>query len=129
VRVMIVENGTLIALAFREAVREAGFDAAGMAASGAEALARAPAARPDVALIDLRLADGLTGNYVAVEFAWKHRVLPILVAANLDLVSPDAKLACFALLPKPVSGRSVKRVLDAAARMVATDRMEVQLGA
>jgi len=115
-RVLIVEDEGLIALGYADIVRDAGHEAAEPVAAGGMALRVAAESAPDIAIVDLRLADGLTGNHVAAELAWRHGTAPILVTGNLDLVTPEAKLACVALLPKPVAAETLIAALDAAAK-------------
>ncbi|WP_207476395.1 response regulator [Arenibaculum pallidiluteum] len=117
-RVLIVEDDALIALGYQAVLKEAGHECVGTAASASAALKLAANVDADVALVDLRLADGVTGNAVAVELSQAHRLLPIIITANLDMVSPAAKLACFALLPKPLSYHSLRAALDAAQQAI-----------
>lgn len=56
-----MEDEFLIALDMEAALQDAGYSVCGIAATRAEALALAQIDRPDIALVDLHLADGVTG--------------------------------------------------------------------
>jgi DNA-binding response OmpR family regulator len=62
-RVLIVEDEALIAMELERIVMEAGHKAIGPVATVEQALAHAP--RADVALVDLGLADGMSGAALA----------------------------------------------------------------
>lgn len=62
-RLLIVEDEPGIALAIEDIAIDAGLEIAGVARNMPEALELAPEA--DIAIIDIRLGDGLTGPSVA----------------------------------------------------------------
>ncbi|GAA3065446.1 hypothetical protein GCM10010520_11550 [Rhizobium viscosum] len=62
-RLLIVEDEPRTALAIEEIAIAAGFEIAGIATNSSEALELGPEA--DVAIIDARLGDGLTGPSIA----------------------------------------------------------------
>src|ERR1700742_3592149 len=55
-RLLIVEDDYLVAMQVEEALTEAGFEVAGLAASADEALALAAAERPILVVMDVRLS-------------------------------------------------------------------------
>jgi two-component system, response regulator PdtaR len=57
-RVLIVEDNTIIALHLAKLVTDLGHEVCACAASAADAIAQAAALKPDVATMDLRLAKG-----------------------------------------------------------------------
>ena len=81
VRILIVEDEALVALCAAETLEEAGYEIAGIAADMAEALRLAAAERPDVALVDLRLNDGLTGPQLTHELYQRYGTVCILLTA------------------------------------------------
>ena len=117
-RVLIVEDESLIAMDHEQAVTDAGYTVLGLAWDTASALDAARAAKPDVVLMDMDLKDGPTGNTIAPVLHRDYGVKPIFITGNLDMVTPEARALSLALLPKPVSLYSLKIVLDAAARVI-----------
>lgn len=84
--VLIVEDEFLIALDMEAALQDAGFSVCGIAATEAEALALARSDRPDIALVDLHLADGVTGLSVGAALVDRGTRV-IFVTANPALVA------------------------------------------
>ncbi|WP_207477231.1 response regulator [Arenibaculum pallidiluteum] len=120
IRVLIVEDDALIALGHQMAVRELGAIPVGIADSYRGALELARSQNPHVALVDMRLRDGLTGNDVALSLHSNLRVLPIFLTANPAYVSPEAKAICLALIPKPIPSATLAAALRAAAAAIDT---------
>jgi len=60
-RILLVEDEFIIALEAEAHLKAAGHDVVGMAATPAEALTIAGRACPDLALVDIRLAQGTSG--------------------------------------------------------------------
>jgi DNA-binding response OmpR family regulator len=79
-RILIAEDDALIALCTEDILTDAGHTVVGLAATKSRALQLAQQSQPDLALIDLRLADGETGLDVARELA-RHRIPTIVVSA------------------------------------------------
>jgi two-component system, response regulator PdtaR len=67
--VLICEDEPLLALDLADAVVAAGFEVCGVYARGVEAIRAAQQIKPDLALIDMALADGRTGAEVAQALA------------------------------------------------------------
>ncbi len=82
-RVLIVENDIIIAMHLAMLVTEFGHEVIGNVRSAPEALAQAKALRPDVALMDIRLANG-SGIDVARELHSLQDLRCIFISANLD---------------------------------------------
>ena len=57
-RVFLLDDHEVVRRGVRELLEEAGFEIAGEASTAAEALARIPPTKPDVAVLDVRLPDG-----------------------------------------------------------------------
>jgi DNA-binding response OmpR family regulator len=79
-RILIAEDDALIALCTEDILTDAGHTVVGLATTKLRALQLAQQSRPDLALIDLRLADGETGLDVAQELA-TYRIPTIVVSA------------------------------------------------
>jgi two-component system, response regulator PdtaR len=92
-RVLIVEDDSIIAMHLAMLVAELGHQVCATAASAARAIAQAAAHNPDVVLMDIRLAQGSSGIDAARELHAQQALRCIFLSANLD--EPTRK----ALLP------------------------------
>ena len=86
-RVLIVEDEVLIAMHLAMLVQELGHEVCASATSAGEALAEAAACLPDVALMDIQLANHTSGIDAARELYWRYNVRSIFLSANLDSVT------------------------------------------
>jgi DNA-binding response OmpR family regulator len=70
-RILVIEDEALVALEIELALTGAGHSVVGVAAdrTSAMALARQTEPRPDLALVDIRLANGANGLQVAADFS------------------------------------------------------------
>ncbi|MGE4219260.1 MAG: response regulator [Alphaproteobacteria bacterium] len=83
-RILVVEDDFIIASALECRLADAGFTVVGVAASGAEAMAIAECAAPDLAIMDVRLSGGRDGIETAIELASRLGVRSIFVTAHGD---------------------------------------------
>jgi DNA-binding NarL/FixJ family response regulator len=83
-RILIVEDDILIAMHLAMLVGDFGYEVCGTARTVAQALAQAAALKPDVVLMDIRLAGGGTGVDAARELHARQALRCIFVSANLD---------------------------------------------
>ena len=72
-RVVIVEDQALLAMELELVLGEAGCDVVGRAMDQASAFTIADRERPDLALIDINLLDGMTGPRIAQHQFQLHR--------------------------------------------------------
>ena len=119
-RILIVEDEILIGLELESLLQDEGYDAVGIAASRAEAASlagdlKAQAQEPDLALVDIHLADGATGIEVARGLV-DDGVRVVFLSANTKRLPTDMVGACGAIA-KPYS----ERVLCSAIRYVLDD--------
>ena len=139
IRVMIVDDHPLVRAAVRQAISAPDVEMVAEAASAEEALQSAPAVRPDVLLVDIRLP-GMTGVQLVRELAPRlphTRIVMLTVsAADRDVadaigygavgyltkdLSPEALLrsvrAAYAgdlAMPRRLAGRLLRRLSDRA---------------
>jgi DNA-binding NarL/FixJ family response regulator len=120
-RVLIVEDDALQGEALDAILVENGFEVAGRAKSGPAALRLARAQRPDVVLMDVRLAGPWDGVDTAVRIRAEHACRVVFVTAQTDRAARarmDAQSPT-AVLIKPVSPdeivAAVERACSAAA--------------
>ena len=108
-RVLIVEDDALIASDVEQALTSAGYEVCGIASSEREALLIAGTLKPDLAVVDVRLAPG-DGRNVARELAERYDTT-ILMATAEDPASLVG-LGATAVLPKPYDANLVPVALE-----------------
>jgi DNA-binding response OmpR family regulator len=117
-KVLIAEDDLMIADMAEEMLVEHGYTVCGIARTVEAAVALGRQHRPDLAVIDLRLADGGLGTQIAAQLA-DHRGLGILYAtANVSDVLLTA-VDGHACLVKPYSAGALLRSLEIVADIVA----------
>jgi DNA-binding response OmpR family regulator len=84
-RVLIVEDEPAIAQDIEEIALAEGFAIAGLAGNAREAMELAP--ETDIAILDVRLADGLTGPEIAKELINGFGIGVVYLTGNPDLVA------------------------------------------
>ena len=83
-RILIVEDEFLIALSTEEALLAEGFDVVGVAATFEQALSIAERERPDLVLMDIRLASSRDGVDTAIEIRRRFGLASLFTSANQD---------------------------------------------
>lgn len=83
-RILVVEDDFLVAAQIEEALSDAGFDVAGIAATADEAVALAQAQRPALVVMDVRLAGERDGIHAATEIFQKLGIRCIFATALYD---------------------------------------------
>lgn len=108
-KVLIVEDEMLVAGHLEMLLEDMGFEPVGVAATRDEAQKLADA-RPDIALVDCNLRDGLTGPEVG---AWltKQGVKVVFMTANPSLVKPDLHPA-IGVISKPCGDECLGAVMS-----------------
>ena len=108
-RVLIVEDEILVALDLEDALVDAGYEVAGIAADRKEALAMAHDA--DVALVDLNLRDGPTGIGIGMDLSEQFGVRVLFLTANPSSVTAGVPGAV-GCLGKPCPPAEVCQAID-----------------
>jgi DNA-binding response OmpR family regulator len=120
-KVLIAEDDLMIADLAEEHLIDHGYEVCGIARTVDEAVLLALLHMPDLAVIDLRLADGGLGTEIAVQLTALTK-LGILYAtgnmAQILLTATDGD-ACLA---KPYRGADLVRGLEIVAELVATGK-------
>ena len=109
-RILIVEDELLIALEMEAIIEEEGHRPVGIATSVSEARQIVATEKPDVALVDLNLADGPTGPDIGRELA-QAGVLVIFVTANPRMISHIVP-GILGVVEKPVQGDDIVDVVS-----------------
>lgn len=105
-KVLVVEDDLMIADALEEILQDAGYDVCGIATTVEEAVKLGRIQRPDLGVIDFRLAGGGYGTEVTAELRKDGRFGVLYATGNPDhpmLIRAEGD-GCIA---KPYSGRSV----------------------
>lgn len=112
-RVLIVEDEALVAMELEDMIGMAGHQAVAQADDLASAISAADAERPDLALVDIQLAQGCSGLDVAA--ALKARGIPVVFATG-NCPTERGRGLGMACLHKPITDGSLAatmRVADA----------------
>jgi DNA-binding response OmpR family regulator len=122
-KVLIVEDDLMMADFMEEILVEHGYEVSGIARTVAAAVALAQRCKPDLIVLDLRLADGGLGTEVAAQLSPPGRPGILYATGNmsqLDLTSTDGD-ACLA---KPYRSADLLRGLEIVAGLVATGKAQ-----
>jgi DNA-binding NarL/FixJ family response regulator len=111
--VLICEDEALVALDLEQMVYDAGFTPLGPARNLGEALEIADAARPSIAIVDLNLADGMTGAKVATVLA-KRGTRIVILSSLTDVLASLAGISHI-FVAKPVDPEVMTEILTSQA--------------
>lgn len=117
-RILIVEDDSLIALSVRSVLEGLGYAICGIAASEPEAIALAEQTRPDLTLMDVRLRGPVDGVDVAQRLRTEFGVRSLYLSAYADHQTMTRITATYPLgfVQKPYSAGQLKSALDLAIR-------------
>lgn len=115
-RILIVEDDALVASCITEVLAESGFEVAGIASSGREALSLAEEDRPTLALVDIRLAGPIDGIELACLLREHSGVPAIFLSGLFDTATMRRAEAArpLGLLAKPFVPSQVFRAIERA---------------
>ena len=83
-RILVVEDDYFVALELEHRLREADFEVVGIAATAEEALELAVSEKPDLAIMDVRLASARDGVDAAIELFLRLGVPSVFATAHAD---------------------------------------------
>ncbi len=109
-RILIVEDEALLALLLQECIEDIGHEVVGTAATSAEALALARAHKPNLAFVDIHLADGPSGVETARRLSESDDTIAVFMTANQKLIPGDFAGAA-GLVVKPYTANGVLAAL------------------
>lgn len=116
VRILLVEDDAIARLDVQTALDKGGYEVAGMAASGEEAIILADSLSPDLVLMDIRLEGVMDGIEAAGEISRRYDI-PIIyltVYADDETVHWAKVSGPFGFLLKPVDYRELKSAIEVA---------------
>jgi response regulator NasT len=116
-RVLIVEDDTMVGAALRGQLESLGHAVIGQAADASQALQIFRDQKPDLVLLDIRL-DGSDGIQVATQLLAERRCPMIVVTAFSDreLIQRASAAGVYGYLIKPVSTESLAAQIEVAVR-------------
>lgn len=104
---MIVEDQALLAMELELVLAESGCDVVGCAMDRAGALAIAERERPDLALVDVNLLDGITGPQIAQHMVSETGCAVIFLTANPEQI-PDGFAGALGAISKPFDELTIR---------------------
>jgi len=112
-RILIVEDEFFIALDAEEQAKALGHAVVGIAVSADEAIRLAAEERPDVVLMDIRLAGAEDGIAAAREIRSRYGIQSIFVTANTDpsTLTQAKAVGPIGVLEKPLTQERLKAKL------------------
>jgi DNA-binding response OmpR family regulator len=117
-KVLIAEDDLMIADTAEEILVECGYEVCGIARTVAEGVALGLRHKPDLALIDLRLADGGLGTEIATQLGAISRLGVLYATGNVSHLMRSAANGD-ACLAKPYSSADLQRGMEIVAGIVA----------
>jgi CheY-like chemotaxis protein len=115
-RVLVVEDEAVTALEMRGLLAAMGLEVSGVAATAADALVKAAAVRPDLALVDVRLGGGEDGVEIAREMAERFGAPALFVTAFPEELTRAEGFSSCGHLPKPYAPDEFRAAVEAALR-------------
>ena len=120
-KVLIAEDDLLIADMTEELLSDNGYDVCGIGRTVADATALAWRHRPELAILDVRLADGDLGTQVAAELTELRNLGILYVTGNVAAVRSDT-VRGHACLAKPYRPGDLLRSLQIVSGMIGGGR-------
>ena len=119
-RVLIVEDEYFLALENEAALQGAGYEVVGTAATGADAVLLAQDKRPDIVLMDIRLAGERDGIDTAIEISDRFGIAIIFATALSGRETRERAERAFAVgwLAKPYSSDEMLRAVSRAMQLL-----------
>ncbi len=126
IRILVVEDESLVARDIQNMLRSLGYEVTGIVASGEQAIQKASASAPDLVLMDIVLKGEIDG-ITAAETLWEDYGIPVifLTAYADDTTFERAKLTKpFGYLLKPFEERELQTTIEMA---LYKSKMEMRL--
>ncbi len=123
-KILIVEDEALVAMEIEQILVCAGYDVVGVADHQLEAVAIATAERPDITLVDVRLADGESGLDVARALG-QHGIPVVFLTGTCP--RDDGIGIALACLHKPFSDRGLLDSIDVLKMLIAGEALPAAL--
>ena len=116
---MIVEDQALLAMELELVLGESGCDVVGCAMDKAGAFVIAERERPDLALVDVNLLDGMTGPQIAQKIVTEYGAAVVFLTANPEQI-PEGFAGALGAVSKPFDEQTIRAVVAFARRFILT---------
>jgi PAS domain S-box-containing protein len=115
-KVMIVEDDPIVGEDIRIRLNHMGYEVTDIATSGMQAIEAAEMHPPDIALMDIRLGEGMNGIETATELKRNHElpVIYLTAFADDDTVSRAKKTEPYGYIVKPIDDTELRSTLEIA---------------
>lgn len=123
-RVMIVEDQAILAMELEMVLLDAGCDVVGCAMDREGAFAIADRERPELALVDVNLLDGLTGPQIAKRLVEEYGSAVIFLTANPEQI-PEGFAGALGAVSKPFDEQTIRAVVAFAHHFIETRTLGV----
>ena len=114
---MIVEDQAILAMELELVLADCGCDVVGCAMDSVGALAIAERERPDLALIDVNLLDGLTGPQIAQRMVSEYGSAVVFLTANPEQI-PEGFAGALGTVCKPFDEQTIRGVVAFARQFI-----------
>jgi CheY-like chemotaxis protein len=121
-KLLIGEDNPFVAAFLQEALREGGYEICGVAASAKEFVTLAEQEKPDLAIIDVRLAGSVSGLDAAVAVSSRLNLGILFVTADPQRVLDPPAPVGQACLSKPFTVPELLKALKVVEQIAATGR-------
>jgi CheY-like chemotaxis protein len=114
---MIVEDQAILAMELELVLADCGCDVVGCAMDRASAFAIADQQRPDLALIDVNLLDGMTGPQIAQRLVSEYGSAVVFLTANPEQI-PEGFAGALGAVSKPFDEQTIRAVVSFARQFI-----------
>jgi len=123
-KILIVEDNPIVAEDLKTKLIHLGYDVTATAYSGEQALDSVERHRPDIALMDIRLGEGMNGIDTALKLKKTHGVSVIYLTAHADddTISKAKLTEPYGYIVKPFDDTKIKSVIEIAIFKQQSDR-------
>jgi len=121
---MIVEDQAILAMELEMVLTDAGCDVVGCAMDRNGAFVIAEQQRPELALVDVNLLDGLTGPQIAKRLVEEYGAAVIFLTANPEQI-PEGFAGALGAVSKPFDEQTIRAVVSFANQFIQTRTLGV----
>jgi DNA-binding NarL/FixJ family response regulator len=113
-KVLVVEDNIFIAIDLEQQLVEMGYEVVGIAANTTKAIEMSRESTPNLAIVDLQLAEGSRGQDAALVLRAEMDIPSIIVSGSLHQVTNEERAAIrpLAMLSKPVLSGELGRAIE-----------------